>query len=39
MMIAEHIAVVGKEYDQRLVHQLAPGERIENAADLLVDER
>ncbi len=37
-MIAQHVAVVGKEDDERLLHQLAPGERLQDAADLFVHE-
>ena len=38
MMIAHHVAVVGEEHDQRLLHEPAPVQRFQDAPDLLVHE-
>src|SRR4051794_5422964 len=37
-MVAEHVAVIGEEDDERLLQDVAPRQRLDNAADLFIDE-
>ncbi len=39
VMIAQHVAVIGEEYDQRFLQPAAPFQRFQHPPDLLVHER
>ena len=38
MMVAEHVAVIGAEQDERVVELSQPLQHVDHAADLFVDE-